>query len=142
MSTDFDYDGMPIDGIEVTVATPEVGKIVIPETDGFTVCRESGTPGADAPSQSAVDKYTIRLAAGSYQAAPLRDRLGGASPQEEINDDARSTWPAHERPGRHDLVVHGPDRNDADCDQLEPSTSAHDLRNGQLVSVDDREPSC
>ena len=66
MSDDLGYDGLPVDGIELNVATPNEGQIIISETDGFTAVREQGLPDLFGATLT-VDKYSVRLAANTYQ---------------------------------------------------------------------------
>ena len=49
------YDGLVVDGIDLNVATPTTGNVIITETDGFTAVREGGPV--------SIDKYFVRLAA-------------------------------------------------------------------------------
>ena len=49
------YDGVVVDGIDLNVATPTSGNVIITETGGFTAVREGG------PVE--IDKYFVRLAA-------------------------------------------------------------------------------
>jgi hypothetical protein len=68
MSDDPGYDGLPVDGIELNLATPDAGQIIISETDGFTAVREEGLPGLFGTTRT-VDRYSVKLAPGSYNAA-------------------------------------------------------------------------
>ena len=49
------YDGLVVDGIDLNVATPTTGNVIITETGGFTAVREGGPV--------SIDKYFVRLAA-------------------------------------------------------------------------------
>ncbi|HEY3486268.1 MAG TPA: hypothetical protein VGK49_12840, partial [Ilumatobacteraceae bacterium] len=100
LSSDFDYDSIPIDGIDVTVATPESGKIIITETGGSTIVRENGPPETWTATSKTVDKYSIRLAAGSYNGFAVYVTVSAAfSPEEEINDKLDNDDPLTDGPG-------------------------------------------
>ena len=86
-SEDGDYDGLPVDGIELNVATPDAGQIIISETDGFTAVREEGLPGLFGTTPT-VDRYSVKLAPGSYDGDPVYVTVSAArSPQEEADDE-------------------------------------------------------
>jgi Ca2+-binding RTX toxin-like protein len=78
-SQDPAYDGLAVDGIDVSIAGPSRGAVIITESDGFTAVREGGP----------ADSYSVRLASRPTSnvyvtvAAPV-------SPQEERdNRDGR-----------------------------------------------------
>ncbi len=75
-SGDPDYDGLPIDGIDLNVATGHLGNVVITETGGFTSVREGGPVDAD--------RYMVRLA--SQPTGPVYVTVSATrSPQEEAD---------------------------------------------------------
>ena len=83
---DIGYDGLPVDGIDYNLATPNAGNIIITETGSGTTVRESGAPRTyDGTAGSNVDKYSVELAGGSYHPGhPVYITVSiGRSPQEE-----------------------------------------------------------
>ena len=99
---------LPVDGIELNVATPETrATSSSPRPTASPSVRESGAPGPGRRRRSTVDKYSIRLAAGSLRRHPgLRHRLGGTLAAGGGRRPARQPDAAHQRPRRHDLAVH------------------------------------
>ncbi len=76
-SDDALYDGLVIDGIDLNVATPEQGNVVITETGGFTAVREGGPVKADS--------YFIRLAVMPTAKVYLTVSAARASQEEADN---------------------------------------------------------
>lgn len=73
-SADPDYAGLPVDGIDLNVATPTQGNVVITESAGFTAVREGGPV--------SIDGYQVRLA--TAPTGPVYVTASAArSPQEE-----------------------------------------------------------
>ena len=136
LSADFDYDAIPIDGIEVAVATPEAGKIIITETGGSTVVREQGAPGPWSATSLTVDKYSVRLATGTYNGIPVYVTVSAArSPQEEIDDTLVNPAPLTNGPG--DTVWLCTGTSDDQCDEL-GEYQVHYRVNGQWVDAENR----
>ena len=80
------YDGLVVDGIDVNVATPTTGNVIITEctagvagcvADGFTSVREGGPV--------SIDKYAVRLAADPGTHVVYVTVSAARSPQEEAN---------------------------------------------------------
>ena len=93
-SADPRYDGLVVDGIDVNVATPTSGNVIITETGGFTTVRE-GDDGLR------IDRYDIRLA--TAPTGPVYVTVSaGRSPQQEA--------------GRGDTIWLCTGATDADCD--------------------------
>jgi hypothetical protein len=136
LSADFDYSTIPIDGIEVRVATAEAGKIIITETGGFTAVREQGAPTLWTPASGNVDKYSIRLAAGSYNGIAVYVTVSAArSPEEEANDKLVNPTPLTDGPGDTIWLCTGD--SDAACSTLSQYRK-HYLRNGVWVDAENR----
>ena len=77
------YDGLLAPGLDLHVADPVLGQVVIEEADGATVVREGG------PQD--VDTYTLRLAA--QPTAPVYVTVSAArSAQEEADAGGDSVW--------------------------------------------------
>ena len=72
------YDGLGIDGVNVNVATPQQGNVVITESNGFTAVREGGPVAADS--------YFVRLA--TAPTATVYVTVSGARASQEEADDA------------------------------------------------------
>ena len=77
------YDGVVVDGIDVNVATPTSGNVIITETGGFTAVREGGPV--------AFDKYFVRLAAEPGANIVYVTVSAARSPQEEADGLGPST---------------------------------------------------
>ena len=77
------YDGLVVDGIDVNVATPTSGNVIITETGGFTAVREGGPV--------AIDKYFVRLAADPGANIVYVTVSAARSPQEEADGLGPST---------------------------------------------------
>ena len=78
------YDGLPVDGLDYNLATPDLGIVIITETGSGTTVREGGILSGPV---SDVDSYTIRLAADPGVGTPVYVTISAArSPQEEADD--------------------------------------------------------
>ena len=73
------YDGVAVDGINVNVATPTSGNVIITETGGFTTVREGDTG-------LRIDRYDVRLATTPTGSVYVTVSAG-RSPQQEANGD-------------------------------------------------------
>jgi len=96
------YDGLVVDGVDLNVATPTSGNVIITETGGFTAVREGGP--------IPIDRYDVRLAAnptGSVYVTVSAAR----SPQEEADGLGPS-------PLKGDTVWLCTGATDADCDDI------------------------
>ena len=115
LSDDFDYDAIPIEGVDVRVATTEIGKVIITETGGGTGVSENGAPVAGSTN---IDSYSVKLAAGSYTGTPVYVTVSAArSPQEEIDDDLDNPAPLTDGPGDTIWLCTG--ASATDCDELD-----------------------
>ncbi len=76
------YDGLPVDGLDYNLATPDLGLVIITETGPGTTVREGGLGSGPIPD---IDSYMIRLAAdpGSTVYVTIS---AARSPQEEADD--------------------------------------------------------
>ncbi|MGH3369916.1 MAG: hypothetical protein ACRDPR_07925, partial [Nocardioidaceae bacterium] len=82
-SEDGDYSGLPVDGVDVTVARPGQGQVIISESGGFTEIFESGCFSLTATTcLRAVDSYTVRLAEAPTSTVYVTVS-GSLSPQQE-----------------------------------------------------------
>src|SRR6185503_6596702 len=67
-SLDQIYNGLLADGIDLSVARPNQGQVVIEETDGFSAVREGGCISlSDTTCLHAIDSYNIHLATAPTQ---------------------------------------------------------------------------
>ena len=78
-SGDVRYDGLLVDGVNVNVATPTAGNVIITETDGSTTVRE-GTDGLR------IDRYDVRLATAPTGPVYVTVSAGRSSQQESDGD--------------------------------------------------------
>ena len=90
-STDSGYNGLVADGVDLSVARPGQGSVVITETGGGSAVYEGGcfalaitVPCPRCPPVPSLDSYTVHLASSARLlhrrrgcAAGLRHRLGG-----------------------------------------------------------------
>ncbi|HEX6131969.1 MAG TPA: hypothetical protein VF044_09565, partial [Actinomycetota bacterium] len=76
------YDGLPVDGLDYNLATPDLGVLIIQETGAGTTVREGGSLAV-----SEIDSYSIKLAADPGNLKTVWVTISAArSPQEEADD--------------------------------------------------------
>jgi hypothetical protein len=66
-SADAIYNGLLADGIDLSVARPNQGQVIVEETGGFTQVRELGCVSLTGTCIRALDSYNIRLATAPTQ---------------------------------------------------------------------------
>ena len=79
------YDGLPVDGIDYNLATPDLGVVVVTETGAGTSVREGGSV-----SVPTIDKYSINLAADPGLGKTVWITISAARSAQEEADDAFS----------------------------------------------------
>ena len=78
------YDGLPVDGIDYNLATPDLGAVIITESGSGTTVREGGLASGPTPD---IDSYAIRLASDPGAGKTVYVTISAArSPQEEADD--------------------------------------------------------
>ncbi len=113
-SEDVDYDGLLVDGIDLSVARPGQGQVIISETGGFTEVFEGGCLSLVLTTcVHAIDSYTVRLAVAPAAGKKVYVTVTAAlSPQQEqANGD--TMWLSTSNTGsvndyQHDVTVNGP----------------------------------
>ena len=101
------YNGLPVDGLDYNLATPDVGVVVIEESGAGTSVREGGSVAVGV-----IDYYDVYLS-HAPTATRLRDRVGRALAARGGDEHVRQPGAAAERPGRHDLALHRHGRRSA-----------------------------
>ena len=103
--TDPYYDGLPVDGLDYNVATPDSGKVII---DDEGPRGHVGARGRLGVARRPIDRYSVRLA-GAARARRVRHRLRGAlaagGGRQPAGQPAADSLP--NGAGRHALGVHG-----------------------------------
>ena len=92
------YNGLPVDGLDYNLATPDTGVVVIEETGSGTAVREGGSIAIPT-----IDSYAVYLA--SAPSAPVYVTVSAArSPQEEADNASTATNPLPLPNGNADTI--------------------------------------
>ncbi|RLC95970.1 MAG: hypothetical protein DRI46_14295, partial [Chloroflexi bacterium] len=124
------YDGLPVDGLDYNLATPDLGVVVIEETGPGTTIREGGSIAV-----SAIDSYLVYLAAAPT--APVYVTASAArAPQEEAEDTFSNPAPLPNGEGDSIWLCLG-DGTSGECN-TRADFQRHKIVNGTIVNESGR----